>query len=74
MFPDEVAVVLWERRITGSYAVTTRDLVTAIGLLAHGRIETASWIRPFRLEDGPRVFPELLTATPGDYAKALLLP
>jgi L-iditol 2-dehydrogenase len=68
------AVVLGERRILGSYAVTPRDLATAVGLLAHGRIEITSWVRPFPLEHGPEVFRQLLTAPPGDYAKAVLLP
>lgn len=67
-------VVLGERRITGSYAVTPRDLETAIGLFAHGRVDIAPWTRPFPLEEGPRVFRELMTAPPAEYTKALLLP
>jgi threonine dehydrogenase-like Zn-dependent dehydrogenase len=67
-------VVLGERRITGSYAVTSRDLATAIGLLAHGRIEIASWVRPFTLDEGPQIFHKLLTAPPREFAKAVLLP
>ncbi|OLC17392.1 MAG: hypothetical protein AUH29_01975 [Candidatus Rokubacteria bacterium 13_1_40CM_69_27] len=67
-------VVLGERRIAGSYAVTARDLGTAVGLFAHGRIEIAPWVHPFALDEGPRVFRQLLTAPPRDYAKALLLP
>jgi len=67
-------VVLGERRIAGSYAVTPRDLETAIGLFAHGKIEIERWVRPFPLDEGPRVFRELLAAPPADYAKALLLP
>lgn len=67
-------VVLGERRITGSYAVTAQDVETAIALFAHGRIEIDAWVRPFALAEGPRVFRELLTAPPPDYAKALLLP
>lgn len=67
-------VVLGERRITGSYAVTARDLATAIGLLAHGRIEIASWVRPFTLDEGPQIFRRLLTAPPREFAKAVLLP
>jgi L-iditol 2-dehydrogenase len=66
-------VVLGERRITGSYAVTARDLRKAIGLLAHGRVEVAPWVRPFPLTEGARVFRELLTQ-PKDYIKAVLLP
>lgn len=68
------AVVLGERRISGSYDVTDEDLETAIGLFAHGRIEIAPWVRPFPLDDGAAVFRTLLTAPPRDYVKALLLP
>ena len=67
-------VVLGERHITGSYAVTARDLDTAIALFAHGRIDIESWVRPFPLAEGAEVFRQLLTAPPRDYAKALLLP
>jgi D-arabinose 1-dehydrogenase-like Zn-dependent alcohol dehydrogenase len=67
-------VVLGERKITGSYAVTARDLRTAIGLFAHEKIEISPWARPFPLAEGARVFRELVTAPPEDYVKALLLP
>jgi threonine dehydrogenase-like Zn-dependent dehydrogenase len=67
-------VVLGERRITGSYAVTARDIETAIALFAHDRVDIAPWVRPFPLEEGARVFRQLLTTPPADYAKAVLLP
>lgn len=67
-------VVLGERWIAGSYAVTFRDLETAVALFAHGKIEIEPWVRPFPLEEGPGVFRQLLTAPPAEYAKALLLP
>jgi threonine dehydrogenase-like Zn-dependent dehydrogenase len=67
-------VVLGERRISGSYAVTYADLQSAIALFAHGRIDIEPWIRPFALDEGARVFRELLTAPPADFAKAVLLP
>ena len=67
-------VVLGERRISGSYAVTPRDLQAAIGLFAHGKIEIAPWVKPFPLAEGARVFRELVTAPPEEYIKALLLP
>jgi len=67
-------VVLGERRISGSYAVTPHDLRVAIGLFAHDKVELGPWVRPFPLSDGARVFRELLTAPPPDYIKALLLP
>jgi L-iditol 2-dehydrogenase len=67
-------VVLGERRVSGSYSVTSRDLETAIALFAHGRIDIAPWVRPFALDEGARVFRELLTAPPSGFAKAVLLP
>jgi L-iditol 2-dehydrogenase len=67
-------VVLGERRISGSYSTTSEDMETAIGLFAHGRIDIEPWARPFPLEDGARVFRQLLDAPPAEYAKAILLP
>jgi L-iditol 2-dehydrogenase len=66
-------VVLGERRIQGSYAVTPRDLRKAIGLLAHGRVDLERWVRPFPLADGARVFRDLLHQ-PKEYVKAVLMP
>ena len=66
-------VVLGERRVQGSYAVTARDLRKAIGLFAHGRVDITPWARPFPLTDGARVFRELMTQ-PKEYVKAILLP
>lgn len=66
-------VVLGERRVQGSYAVTARDLRKAIGLFAHGRVDITPWARPFPLTDGARVFRELLSQ-PQEYVKAILLP
>jgi len=66
-------VVLGERRIQGSYAVTPRDLRKAIGLFAHGRIDVERWVRPFPLIEGARIFRELLTQ-PKAYVKAVLMP
>lgn len=67
-------VVLGERRISGSYAVTAQDMETAIRLFAHGRVDIAAWVRPFGLDEGAQVFRQLLEAPPTEYAKALLLP
>jgi threonine dehydrogenase-like Zn-dependent dehydrogenase len=66
-------VVLGERRVQGSYAVTAADLRKAIGLFAHRRVDIAPWARPFPLVEGARVFRELLTQPP-EYVKAILLP
>ena len=67
-------IVLGERTIAGSYSVTYDDLATAVGLFAHGRIDLEPWTRPFPLDEGARVFRQLLDAPPAEYAKAVLLP
>ena len=67
-------VVLGERRISGSYSTTFADMETAVALFAHRRIDIEPWTRPFPLDDGARVFRQLLDAPPPDYAKAILLP
>ncbi len=72
--PDlwEHEVVLGKRKM-GSYAMTSRDIPTAIGLFAHGKVELSPWVRPFPLTEGARVFRELL-GQPSDYVKGVLLP
>jgi L-iditol 2-dehydrogenase len=67
-------VVLGERTVYGSFAVTPRELVTALGLFAGGRIRLEPWVRTFPLEQGAQVFSQLVTAPPDDYIKAVLLP
>ena len=63
---DEVPVrgmdlLLSEKRIQGAYAYTDDDFGTALGLLAAGRVETASWSRVFPLREAAGVFGRLLT-------------
>jgi threonine dehydrogenase-like Zn-dependent dehydrogenase len=67
-------VVLGERKILGSFAVTHHNLRTAIGLFAQGKITLDPWVRTFPLTDGVRVFRQLITDPPKDYIKAVLLP
>ncbi len=67
-------VVLGERKVLGSFAVTHHNLRTAIGLFAHGKIMLDPWVRTFPLADGVQVFRQLITDPPKDYIKAVLLP
>jgi L-iditol 2-dehydrogenase len=53
-------LVLGEKRVQGSYAYTDEDFDAAIGLLAAGRIDTASWSQTFPLRSGAEVFNRLL--------------
>lgn len=67
-------VVLREKYIYGSFAVTARDLRTALALFAAGKVALEPWVRSFPLGEGARVFLQLVTAPPDDYVKAVLLP
>jgi threonine dehydrogenase-like Zn-dependent dehydrogenase len=67
-------VVLREKYIYGSFAVTARDLRTALALFAAGKVTLEPWVRTFPLTEGVRVFRQLVTSPPDDYIKAVLLP
>ncbi len=67
-------VVLREKHISGSFAVTAHDLRTTLNLFAAGRVTLDPWVRTFPLVDGDRVFRQLVTDPPQDYIKAVLLP
>jgi L-iditol 2-dehydrogenase len=67
-------VVLGERTVYGSFAVTPRELTAALRLFAAGRIALEPWVRTFPLEQGATVFTRLVTAPPEDYIKAVLVP
>ena len=67
-------VVLREKSIYGSFAVTAKDIRTALHLFAAGKITLDPWVRTFPLVEGERVFMQLVTSPPDDYIKAVLLP
>jgi L-iditol 2-dehydrogenase len=67
-------VVLGERTVYGSFAVTPRELTAALRLFAAGRIALDPWVRSFPLEQGAKVFSQLVTTPPEDYIKAVLVP
>jgi threonine dehydrogenase-like Zn-dependent dehydrogenase len=62
---DEVPVrgmelALGEKRIQGAYGYTDDDFSTALGLLAAGRVETASWSRTYPLRESAALIDRLL--------------
>ena len=67
-------VVLREKHVTGSFAVTNRDMRSALALFGAGKIILEPWVRSFPLEEGARVFRQLVSAPPDDYIKAVLVP
>ena len=70
---DVLDVINREIEIHGVYGYNPPDFERALGLIAAGRVDVASWVREFPLEEGPRVF-EQLTSQPGDLVKASLTP
>jgi 2-desacetyl-2-hydroxyethyl bacteriochlorophyllide A dehydrogenase len=53
-------LAMGEKRIQGAYAYTDEDFDSALGLLAAGRVELASWSKVFPLSMGENVFNALL--------------
>jgi len=70
---DCQAIVTQELTVHGSYAYSPHDFLTALDLLASGRVEVASWLEEAPLVDGQRVF-EMLADRPGEHIKAVLIP
>ena len=50
-----------EKRVQGAYSYTDHDFVAALGLLAAGRLELASWSKVYPLAEGASLFTRLLT-------------
>jgi threonine dehydrogenase-like Zn-dependent dehydrogenase len=67
-------VVLREKHVAGSFAVTHRDMRSALALFGAGKIVLEPWVRAFPLAEGARVFQQLVSAPPDDYIKAVLVP
>jgi L-iditol 2-dehydrogenase len=67
-------MVLGERKVLGSFAVTHRDLRTAIALFVNRKITLDPWVKTFPLAQGVEVFLRLVNDPPDDYIKAVLLP
>jgi L-iditol 2-dehydrogenase len=70
---DSFDVTLAERTIQGTYAASLEELELAVDLLARGRVDGASWVKTFPLEQGVEAFQRMLTPQ-GDDLKAVLLP
>lgn len=70
---DAYDVILPEKQILGSYAATASELAEAVGLLAEGAVDAASWTHVFPLAEGAAAFRRMLAAE-GDDVKAVLVP
>ena len=70
---DSHDVTLGERTLQGSYCASLDELELAVDLLARGRVDGASWVKSFPLDDGVDAFQRML-ASKGDDIKAVLLP
>jgi threonine dehydrogenase-like Zn-dependent dehydrogenase len=70
---DSHDVTLGERTVQGSYAANLDELALAVDLLARGRVDGASWVKTFPIDDGVSAFERMLAAK-GDDIKAVLVP
>jgi threonine dehydrogenase-like Zn-dependent dehydrogenase len=70
---DSHDITLGERTLQGSYAASLDELELAVDLLARGRVDGASWVKSFPLDEGAQAFDRML-ASKGDDIKAVLLP
>lgn len=70
---DSFDVTLGERTVQGSYAASLEELELAVDLLARGRVDGASWIKTFPLEEGVQAFERMLKPKADDI-KAVLMP
>ncbi|NOZ27055.1 MAG: galactitol-1-phosphate 5-dehydrogenase [Chloroflexi bacterium] len=70
---DCQAIVAQELTVHGSYAYSPHDFLTALDLLASGRVEVSAWLEEAPLADGQQVF-ETLADRPGRLIKVALIP
>ena len=66
-------ITLPEKQVLGTYAATLDELRAAVNLLEQGRVEVASWVQPFALEEGREAFARMLAARGADI-KAVIVP
>jgi L-iditol 2-dehydrogenase len=70
---DTYDVTLPEKTIFGSYAAQLGEMQTALDLMASGKVDVASWVKTFPLDDGVEAFNRALAAK-GDDIKIVLVP
>lgn len=63
---DSYDVTLREKTIIGTYAAKLAELSEALGLMAGGQVDVASWVEVFPLERGVEAFGRMLAAGAGD--------
>ena len=68
---DSYDITTQERKVMGTYASTSRDLETALRLMASGKVDVSSWIKTYPLEEGPAAFRRQLDPKGADI-KAIL--
>ena len=66
-------LTLHEKQVLGTYSAKMEELSKALELLAEGKIEVASWVQSFPLEEGVEAFHRMVAAK-GHDIKGILLP
>ena len=70
---DSYDLTLHEKQVLGTYSAKMEELSKALELLADGKIEVASWVQSFPLDEGVEAFHRMVAAK-GNDIKGILLP
>lgn len=55
-------IVLSEKAVMGSYAATQQDMEEALALIEAGKVDVASWVHYYPLQDGKKAFFDMMAA------------
>jgi len=65
-------IVLSEKTVMGSYAATQQDMEDALVLIAEQKVDMASWVHYYSLEQGKDAFMDMLEAR-GNHIKSVIV-
>ncbi len=65
-------IVLSEKTVMGSYAATQQDMEDALVLIAQQKVDMASWVHYYSLEQGKEAFMDMLEAR-GNHIKSVIV-
>ncbi|MDZ4815574.1 MAG: alcohol dehydrogenase catalytic domain-containing protein [Verrucomicrobiota bacterium] len=71
---DTYDITLPEKFVFGTYAATLEELGTALALMDAGKVEVASWVKTFSLNDSVKAFHRMLAAKEDDIKAVVRMP
>jgi L-iditol 2-dehydrogenase len=67
-------LILPEKRVFGSYACTQAELAQALAWIEDGKVDVASWVSRYGLEEADKAFETMLHPGPGDVKGVIVNP